>query len=188
MIEVSRESAETRIRLRLELRGTGSLEGRTGLPFFDHMLEQLVFHSGIDLEVEAEWDLAHHLMEDLLFLLGRAISKGLGDRRGIARFGWSAIPMDESLIMTSVDLGGRVHFSCDLKGGQVEGLAVDDLMHGIEALARGSLATIHVVAIRAGNLHHAVEATYKSLALSLAQAMGPSPGLRSTKGVVDIEG
>ncbi len=185
-MRVSRRTRETKIDLTVNIYGKGELSGETGLTFFDHMLRTLVFYSGMDLKVEAEWDLSHHLIEDLMYLLGSSISKSLGERRGIARYGWSAIPMDESLVLTSVDLGGRPYFVDNLPSGLVEGVSVRDLMHGIESLARGALATVHVVSLRGDNLHHLVEASFKSLGASLKQALQRVDGIISTKGVIDV--
>ena len=187
-VSLRRESGETRIEVELTLYGRGGLEGGTGLGFFDHMLEQLAFYSGMDLRVWAEWDLAHHLIEDLMYLLGKAVAEALGDRRGIRRFGWSAVPMDESLVLTSVDLGGRVYSSVDFSlQGQVEGVDVSDLAHGVESLARGLGATVHLLVLRRGNPHHVVEAGFKSLGMSLRTALERTGGeVRSTKGVLDL--
>ncbi len=186
-MKVSRATRETKISLEVSLYGKGEFKGGTGLTFFDHMLRTLTFYSGMDLSVEAEWDLSHHLMEDLMYLLGVSLSKGLGDRKGIARYGWSVVPMDESLVLTSVDLGGRPYFSSDIPSGLVEGLSTEDLMHGVESFARGALATVHVVALRKGNLHHLVEASFKSLGLSLRQALQKvGSQIASVKGVIDV--
>lgn len=183
--KLSRKTKETVITLEIELYGRGKFGEGTGLRFFDHMLEQLAFYSGMDLELHAKWDLQHHLMEDTMFLLGRAVGEALGERKGIRRYGWSAIPMDESLVLTSIDLSGRPYYSSDLGEGVVEGLSVSDLSHSIEAFARGSLSTIHVVVLRKGNLHHVVEAAFKSLGLSLNQAKGKEgEEVRSTKEVL----
>lgn len=184
-VRLSRKTKETIITLGIELYGSGRMEGGTGLRFFDHMLEQLIFYSGMDLELHAKWDLQHHLMEDTMLLLGRALMEALGERKGIRRYGWSIVPMDESLVLTSIDLSGRPYYSSDLGEGFVEGLSLSDLSHSIEALARGSLSTVHVVVLRRGNLHHVIEAAFKSLGLSLGQAKSRlGDEVRSTKGVL----
>ncbi len=182
-----RKTKETNITITLNLYGSGIMEGGTGLRFFDHMIEQLVFYSGMDMRIEARWDLRHHLIEDAMFLLGKAISEQLGDREGIRRYGWAVVPMDESLVLTSIDLGGRTSYTSDLSfEGIVEGIDVRDISHGIEALARGSLSTIHIVVLRKGNSHHVLEAAFKSLGLSLGHAkVRTGEGIRSTKGVLD---
>ncbi len=185
-MKVSRKTKETEISLEVRAYGRGKLEGETGLKFFDHMLRTLVFYSEIDLSLEVKWDLSHHLMEDVMYLLGQALSKELGDRKGIARYGWSIVPMDESLALTSVDLGGRAYFVANLKDGLVEGISVYDIMHSVESFARGALATIHVMILRKGNPHHMVEAAFKSLGISLRQALSMDSGLKSTKGVIDV--
>ena len=186
--EVSRKSLETEINLQLNLDGEGKLIGETGLRFFDHLLNQLIFYSQIDLEIKARWDLKHHLIEDTMYLLGKALSEALGDRRGIKRYGWAVTPMDEVLVLTAVDLGGRTHYSVELNlDGVVEGINVSDLGHGIEALSRGLSATIHVLVLRPGNGHHQIEAVFKSLGLSLREAVSlHSSNTLSTKGVLDL--
>src|SRR6059058_6668007 len=122
--EISRKTKETQIRLALDLDGSGQSAARTGVGFFDHMLDLLARHSLLDLSVDAKGDLqvdAHHTVEDVGIVLGLAIEKSLGDKRGIARYGWAIVPMDESLAQVALDLSGRAAFvfNVPFKGGSI---------------------------------------------------------------------
>ncbi len=190
--EVRRETRETRIYVNLAL-APGSIKVLTPIKFLNHMLETLIFYMNASGEVVAE-DLRggfddHHVVEDIFIALGMAIDKALGDRVGIRRFGWSMVPMDDALAVTSVDLGGRAYWV--FRGGSFIGERIGDLTsqmipHIVRTLATYSRSTIHAE-IRWGgeNDHHMAEALFKSLGLSMAQAMEyVDDSVRSLKGGV----
>lgn len=190
--EVRRETRETRIYVELALAPPGGIRVSTPIKFLNHMLETFIFYMNASGEIVAE-DLRgfddHHVAEDVFIALGMAIDRALGDRVGIRRFGWSMVPMDDALAVTSVDLGGgRAYWV--FRGGSFIGERIGDLMtqmippHIIRTLATYSRATIHAE-IRWGgeNDHHMAEALFKSLGLSMAQAMEyVDNSVRSLKG------
>jgi imidazoleglycerol-phosphate dehydratase len=188
--EVTRKTKETDIRVRLTLDGTGESAVRTGIGFFDHMLETLARHGGFDLAVEAAGDLHtgdHHTVEDVGLCLGQAFAKTLGDKRGIARFGWAFCPMDEALARAVVDLSGRPHAECGfgMPFSDIGDFRGDSTVEFLRALANAGAFTVHADLIRGGNIHHALEALFKALALALRQAVAVRPGdasVPSTKG------
>jgi imidazoleglycerol-phosphate dehydratase len=190
--EVSRKTKETEIRVRLSLDGTGESRIQTGVGFFDHMLETLARHGGFDLEVEARGDLQtgdHHTVEDVGLCLGEAFARALGDKRGIVRFGWAYCPMDEALARAVVDLSGRPHAECgfDAPFSDIGNFRGDSIIEFLHALANAGAFTVHLDLIRGGNIHHALEALFKALALVLRQAVSVRPGdtsVPSTKGTL----
>jgi imidazoleglycerol-phosphate dehydratase len=188
---VERTTRETRVRVELRLDGSGTAHSDTGIPFFDHMLEQLGTHAGFDLRVEARGDLevdAHHTVEDVGLALGQALAQGLGDRAGIRRFGSVAVPMDEALVEVALDLSGRpfvvheVPVPAETIGTYDTGLTEDF----VRALATAGGITLHVRLASGRSPHHVVEAEFKALARALADACAPSgrAGPPSTKGVL----
>jgi len=186
---VSRRTAETSVKARIELDGEGSFNGSTGLRFLDHLLTILAFHSFVDLEIEASWDLVHHGVEDVGITLGSAIGQALGDRSGIARFGFALAPMDEALAEASVDLISRPHVCVNLglSSYRVEDMASEDLTHFFHSLATSIPAVVHINVRYGFNDHHRVEAAAKALAISLREAWRREPrrrGAPSSKGVV----
>jgi len=188
---IERETAETRIRLELCLDGTGRAEVSTGIGFLDHMLTALARHSRVDLKLGCEGDLEvddHHSAEDCALTLGAALDRALGDREGIARFGWAYAPLDEALARAVVDLSGRPHAEVELGLTKVRlgTLSAENAGHVIRSLAMAGRATIHVEVLRGENDHHKAEAAFKALALALRQAVARdgSAGVPSTKGVL----
>ena len=188
---IERLTAETEIRVALNLDGEGRAEVGTGIGFLDHMLTALSRHSRIDLELKCVGDLEvddHHTAEDCALVLGSAIDEALGDRSGIARFGWACAPLDEALARAVVDLSGRPHAEVDLGLTKVRlgTLSAENAGHAIRSLAMTSRATIHVDVLRGENDHHRAEAAFKALALALRQAVARDGGNRvpSTKGVL----
>lgn len=186
---VVRTTRETRVEAKVGIDGHGKATVKTTLPFLDHLLVTLATHSLVDLEVEASGDLAHHVVEDVAITLGEATSKALGDRDGIARFGWALVPMDDALALGSVDLARRPFSSVDLKiaNTSIEGLKSEDIIHFVNSLAASLEASLHLRVQYGRNDHHNVEAAFKALALSLRQAFtidarrsGPS----SSKGAI----
>src|SRR5688500_18561614 len=147
--DLSRQTKETRIRLSLNLDGTGKSAPQTGVGFFDHMLDLLSRHSLIDLTVIAEGDLhvdAHHTVEDVGIVLGQCLEKALGDKRGINRYGWAIVPMDESLAQVAVDISGRAAFifNVDLKGAAIGTFDVELVREFFNALANSAKMNLHI--------------------------------------------
>ena len=186
---VARTTEETDVRVELRLDGDGAATADTGLPFFDHMLEQLGAHAGFDLSVRARGDLevdAHHTVEDVGIAVGQAIAEALGDKSGIRRFGSGLVPLDEALVQVALDLSSRpflVH-AVDAKAKTIGSFDTRLTEEFVRALAQAAGATIHVTALAGRNPHHIVEAEFKALARALGQAVErrPGRGVPSTKG------
>jgi histidinol-phosphate/aromatic aminotransferase/cobyric acid decarboxylase-like protein/imidazoleglycerol phosphate dehydratase HisB len=176
-----RATAETRIRVRLALDGAGRVRVDTGAGLYDHLLEQLAFHGGLDLVLEGAGDLEtgpHHTAEDAALALGQALDRALGDRRGIARYGDAVVPMDDALARAAVDLGGRPW--AELRLERDPGLAG----HMLTSLAQAGRLAVHVEATGRDD-HHVAEAAFKAVGRALRTAVGPEgAGLPSTKGVL----
>ena len=173
--EVVRETRETRIRVALALDGSGESELKIPDEFLRHMVETLARYSGIDLEVSAEGDIAHHLIEDVAITLGRAYRQAMGDAP-VRRIANSTVPMDEALVQVSVDLIDRPYVH----------LEVPDVMyeHFLRSFAMEMRATVHTVVLRGKDDHHIVEATFKALGLALREALMPASSVMSTKSKV----
>lgn len=172
---VERTTNETTIAIALNLDGQGETKVSTGVGFFDHMLEQLGKHSGFDLEVTASGDLhidAHHTVEDCGIALGDALSRALGDKAGITRYGWSIVPMEEALVRCALDLSGRPHlsFEVDVPAEQIGNYDPDLTEEFFIALTRSAGITMHLKLLSGKNSHHIVEAAFKAVARSLASA------------------
>jgi imidazoleglycerol-phosphate dehydratase len=190
--DISRQTKETRVRVALDLDGAGKAAPSTGVGFFDHMLELLGRHSLIDLEVEAEGDLqvdAHHTVEDVGIVLGQALEKSLGDKRGIHRYGWAIIPMDESLAQVAIDLSGRPAFvfRVEFKGDSIGNFPVELIEEFFKALAVNAKMNLHVSVPYGTNNHHISEAIFKATARALRQAVSVDPRsneVPSTKGTL----
>jgi imidazoleglycerol-phosphate dehydratase len=188
--EVTRNSKETRLRAKVDLEGKGRVRVATGLPFLDHMLEQVARYGGFDLIFRGSGDVhvdTHHLVEDAGIVLGQTLSQALGDRAGIARFASAYAPLDESLARVVVDLGKRPYLSYNVPlRGRVGTMESEVLEEFWRALSIHLGATIHVDVIRGRNRHHVAEATFKALGLALRQAMaaGAGPGVPSSKGLL----
>jgi len=190
--DVERKTKETTIRLSLDLDGEGTASIRTGVGFFDHMLDLLARHAYLDLTIEATGDVEvddHHTVEDVGICLGEAIRKALGDKQGITRFGSASVPMDEARADVSVDLSGRpylVYKTCALpeKIGDFDAQLAGEFL---QALATHGGMNLHVSAPYGENGHHIMEAIFKALAKALAQAVRRDQrekGVPSTKGVL----
>jgi len=189
---VRRETAETQIELQLALDGTGKAQIATGVGFLDHMLALLARHAAMDLAVKAAGDLEvdqHHTVEDVGICLGQALKQALGDKSGIRRFGHFCLPMEEALITSAVDLGGRAYFVFDAqfptpKIGQFDSELVADFW---QALAANALCNLHVIVHHGRNSHHIAEAVFKATARALRMAVEPDPRITdvpSTKGTL----
>jgi imidazoleglycerol-phosphate dehydratase len=187
--EVYRKTKETEVSVKVNLDGEGKADTNTGVPFLDHMATSLATHSMIDITAKVKGDLRHHSVEDLAICLGEALSKALGNREGITRFGNAAVPMDCSLAFAAVDLVKRPYFKIDLKlrGKKIEDMPTEDINHFFESLAISLCANVHVFVQYGSNDHHKAEAAIKALALSLRQAIALDPrrkGVPSSKGVI----
>jgi imidazoleglycerol-phosphate dehydratase len=190
---IDRHTTETQIRLALTIEGRGRYEVSTGIRFLDHMLELFARHGAFDLSVAATGDLdvdQHHTVEDLGIALGEAVSKALGDRRGINRAGYFLMPMDETLGLAAIDLGGRPHAAVDLKlrvkrVGDLQAELVHDFFEGFAAGAR---ANVHVKVLYGRSSHHHIEAVFKAFARALRVACSKdrqlARALPSTKGLI----
>jgi imidazoleglycerol-phosphate dehydratase len=175
--EVTRKTKETDITVRVGLDGTGKAEAKTGIAFLDHMLHSLATHSLIDINAKAKGDLMHHTVEDVAITLGKAVSKALGDRVGIRRFGDAVVPMDDALALASIDLVKRPYSVLDLKLQRVmlEDAPKEDLEHFFGSLAQALEATVHVKVLEGSNDHHKFEAAVKAFALALKEAVALDP-------------
>jgi imidazoleglycerol-phosphate dehydratase len=187
---VARKSKETQLTAKVVLEGAGRIIVSTGLPFLDHMLEQVARYGGFDLTMRGSGDIevdAHHLVEDAGIVVGQALSQALGPRKAIARFASAYAPLDESLARVVVDLGKRPFLSYNVPlRGRIGALESEVLEEFWRALSIHLGATIHVDLIRGRNRHHIAEATFKALGLALRQAMaaGPGGGIPSSKGLL----
>jgi imidazoleglycerol-phosphate dehydratase len=188
--EITRKTNETDIRLSINLDGTGIASIKTGVGFFDHMLDLLSRHSLIDLTVVANGDLhidAHHTVEDVGIVLGQALEKAIGDKRGINRYGWAITPMDESLAQVAIDLSGRPAFVYHAKyqGDSIGTFPVELVDEFFKSVATAAKMNLHITVPYGTNNHHVAEAIFKATAkaLRMAVAVDPrNPGVPSTKG------
>ncbi|CAN5722093.1 imidazoleglycerol-phosphate dehydratase HisB [soil metagenome] len=191
--ELTRKTRETEITLRLDLDGSGTADVQTGIGFFDHMLDALARHGMFDLHLRCQGDLhidAHHTVEDVGIVLGAAFAEALGEKRGVVRFADATVPLDEALVRAVVDLSGRayLHFDVPLVAGQprVGDFDVALAPEFWRAFATEARLTLHLDAIRGGNAHHLIEATFKAAARALDAATGLDPrraeSIPSTKG------
>ncbi len=180
-----RKTKETNIRVELNLDGKGDYKIDTGIKFFDHLLASFSRHGGFDLRVNAKGDNEHHVVEDVAICLGEAIKKALGGKTGIARFGNAIIPMDDVLMLASIDLGGRSYCSLDLKmkRKRVEDLSVEMLPHFLETLSFEARMNLHAKLLDGKNDHHKAECLFKALGVALREASRVvGSGIPSTKG------
>ena len=173
--EDRRETAETRIRVRVQIDGTGRSRITSGIGMFDHLLDQLARHSLMDLEVEAAGDLevdAHHTIEDIGICLGRALNRALGDRGGIVRMADRTVPMDETLVQVALDLSGRPFAAIDLRfhGERIGSLPTELIEHFLNSFAFEARIALHVRELAGKNDHHRAEAAFKALARALGDA------------------
>ena len=191
-VTIERNTKETQVSLALDLDGSGAGTVETGIGFFDHMLELLKKHALIDLTVKATGDLHvdyHHTVEDVGLVLGKALNAALGDRRGLTRYGFASIPMDEALCETSLDLGGRpfLVMQCPMKHLFVKDFEVKLLEEFFRAVAVEARANIHLRQVYGDETHHVCEGLFKSFARALRQAKAIDPletGVPSSNGVI----
>lgn len=190
---VERNTRETRIRVELELDGTGQHAIKTPLPFLSHMLDQLGRHGMFDLTVHAEGDVeidGHHTTEDVGIVIGQAFTKALGDKRGIRRYGSATLPMDEACVTCALDLSGRTYFVWRVPMPKAKVGEFDTELAEVffEGFARGAGANLHMHMLEGQVLHHIIEICFKAFAKALREACEVDPrqtGVPSTKGSLD---
>jgi imidazoleglycerol-phosphate dehydratase len=189
---IRRQTQETNIELALSLDGGGAAQIDTGVGFFDHMLTLFAKHGAFDLTIKAQGDLhvdAHHTVEDVGICLGQAIRQAIGDKAGIRRYGHFTLPMDETLVTTAIDLGGRAAlvFGATFPAAKIGEFDAELVEEFCNALAGNALANLHIVLHHGRNSHHIAEAIFKSLARALRMAVEHDPrmtGVPSTKGTL----
>jgi imidazoleglycerol-phosphate dehydratase len=188
---VQRNTLETRIEVALNLDGDGRSAVATGVPFLDHMLDQVARHGLVDLEIRAEGDLhidAHHTVEDVGITLGQALAQALGDKRGIRRYGYAYVPLDEALSRVVVDLSGRpgLEFAVEFARARVGDFDVDLCEEFFRGLVNHAAITLHVDNLKGRNAHHQAETLFKAFGRALRMALEPDPRMAgvtpSTKG------
>jgi imidazoleglycerol-phosphate dehydratase len=190
--ELSRRTAETEITVALDLDGTGARDMRTGIGFFDHMLDQLARHSMIDLKVEAKGDLHiydHHTVEDVGITIGQALRQALGDKAGIRRYGSCLLPMDDALVRAALDLSGRpfLVWKLDLSAPKIGSFDTELVREFFTGFAMNAGMNLHVERLDGVNAHHVTEAAFKAVARALREAVEPdkrASGIPSTKGTL----
>ena len=190
--EITRGTKETELSVRLDVDGAGAGERRTGVGFFDHMLDLLARHGRLDLEVQATGDLetgAHHTVEDTGLSFGSALDRALGDRTGIARYGHAIVPMDEARATCAIDISGRplLVWSADLPPGAIAGFDHELAEEFFRAVSSTAKLTLHVSVDSGSNAHHMIEAAFKAFARALRTAVAVDPtetGVPSTKGTL----
>ena len=202
--EVSRKTKETDIRVNVQLEGNGNIKVDTSIKFLDHIITSFATHSLIDIQIEATGDLIHHTAEDVALTLGEAINKALGDRKGIKRFGFAMVPMDDALSYSAIDLVKNLEDAAaysavdlvkrpfqvaDLKIDKegIEDMAAEDIYHFIQSFSQSLQANIHVIVKYGNNDHHKVESAIKCIALAIRNAISTDnnrTGTPSTKGVM----
>jgi len=187
---VVRETKETRVEVRVDLDGDGTTEVSTGVPFFDHMLDQLGRHGRLDLVVQTNGDLhidAHHTVEDTGIALGQALFEALGDKAGVERFGDATVPIDEALVRVAIDLSGRPYlvYEADTPVELVGTYETTLTKHFFEALVANAGITLHVQKLSGDGSHHIQEAVFKAVAVALRRAVRVTgAAIPSTKGTL----
>ena len=189
--EIQRDTRETQVKVALDLDGRGESRLSSGIPFLDHMLDQIARHGALDLEVNAKGDLqidAHHTVEDIGITLGMAIAKALGDKKGIRRYGHAYVPLDEALSRAVVDFSGRpgLEWHVDYRRARVGDFDVDLTHEFFQGFVNHAQATVHIDNLRGDNAHHQCETVFKAFARGLRMAIEPEPRaagvVPSTKG------
>jgi imidazoleglycerol-phosphate dehydratase len=190
-VEVTRNTLETRITVRLNLDGSGQSNLATGIGFFDHMLDQIARHGLIDLDVQCEGDLhidGHHTVEDVGITLGQAFAKAVGDKKGLTRYGHAYVPLDEALSRVVLDLSGRpgLELHCDFTAGMIGALDTQLVFEFFQGFVNHAGVTLHIDNLRGRNAHHQCETIFKAFARALRMATTPDPRaagmMPSTKG------
>ena len=190
---VSRNTLETQISVKLNLDGSGRAVLNSGVPFLDHMLDQIARHGLIDIEVSAQGDLhidAHHTVEDIGITLGQAFAKAAGDKKGVRRYGHAYVPLDEALSRVVLDLSGRpgLEFHVPFSRAVIGEFDVDLVHEFFQGFVNHALVTLHVDNLRGANAHHQAETIFKAFGRALAQAVATDPRVKdvpSTKGMLE---
>ena len=191
--QVSRDTLETQISVTLNLDGRGKAELETGLPFLEHMLDQIARHGMLDIDIRAKGDLhidAHHTVEDLGITLGQALAIAVGDKKGIRRYGHAYVPLDEALSRVVVDFSGRpgLEFHLPFTRAVVGNFDVDLFREFFQGLVNHAQITLHIDNLRGANSHHQIETVFKAFGRALRMALAPDPAMAgvtpSTKGVL----
>ena len=191
--EIQRDTKETQVFVAVDLDGSGEARLESGIPFLDHMLDQIARHGSIDLTVRAKGDLeidAHHTVEDIGITLGQALARALGDKRGIRRYGHAYVPLDEALSRAVVDFSGRpgLEFHVEYTRARVGDFDVDLTHEFFQGLVNHAQATVHIDNLRGDNAHHQCETVFKAFARALRMAVEPDPraggAIPSTKGAL----
>ena len=190
---VSRDTAETKITVTLNLDGTGQSKLATGIGFFDHMLDQIARHGLIDLDVQCKGDLhidGHHTVEDVGICIGQAVRQAVGDKKGLTRYGHSYVPLDEALSRVVVDFSGRPGLVLDAKftAGMIGQLDTQLIHEFFQGFSNHALVSLHIDNLKGVNAHHQVETIFKAFGRALRMALTPDPRMAgtvpSTKGVL----
>jgi imidazoleglycerol-phosphate dehydratase len=176
--EITRNTAETQVRVRVDLDGTGTQQLATGVPFLDHMLDQIARHGLVDLEIEAKGDLhidAHHTVEDVGITFGQAVARAIGDKKGIRRYGHAYVPLDEALSRVVIDLSGRpgLHWQVPFTRAMIGQFDVDLAREFFQGFVNHAQVTLHVDNLRGDNAHHQCETVFKAFARALRMAVEP---------------
>jgi imidazoleglycerol-phosphate dehydratase len=188
---VKRDTLETRIEVTVNLDGAGLSNFQTGVPFLDHMVDQIARHGMIDIDIKAEGDLhidAHHTVEDIGITLGQAITQALGDRRGIRRYGHAYVPLDEALSRVAIDFSGRpgLEYHIDFPRARIGDFDVDLFREFFQGFVNHALVTLHIDNLRGRNAHHIVETVFKAFGRAVRMALEHDPRMQgimpSTKG------
>ncbi|MBO6558079.1 MAG: imidazoleglycerol-phosphate dehydratase HisB [Pseudomonadales bacterium] len=189
--EIERNTLETQITVSVNLDGNGERSFETGLPFLEHMLDQVARHGLVDLNISAKGDLeidAHHTVEDIGITLGQAIHKAMGDKKGIRRYGHAYVPLDEALSRVVIDFSGRpgLEYSVDFVRGTVGEFDVDLFHEFFQGFVNHAQVTLHIDNLKGGNAHHQIETVFKAFGRALRMAIEPDPRMSdvmpSTKG------
>ena len=183
--EVSRDTAETKIKVRLNLDGTGESKLATGIGFFDHMLDQIARHGFIDLDVQCEGDLhidGHHTVEDVGIAIGQAVRQAVGDKRGLTRYGHSYVPLDEALSRVVVDFSGRPGLVLDAKftSGTIGQLDPQLIHECFQGFVNHAVVTLHIDNLKGANAHHQAETMFKAFGRALRMALERDPRMAGT--------
>lgn len=189
--DVTRNTAETKIQVRINLDGTGTAKLSTGIGFFDHMLDQIARHGLIDLEIACQGDLhidGHHTVEDVGITLGQAVAKAVGDKKGLRRYGHAYVPLDEALSRVVIDFSGRpgLHMRVPFKSGMVGAFDTQLAFEFFQGFANHALVTLHIDNLHGDNAHHQCETVFKAFARAIRMALEIDPRMGdiipSTKG------
>ena len=190
---INRNTNETQITVELNLDGTGESKFATGVPFFEHMLDQIARHGLLDLDIRADGDLeidGHHTVEDIGIVVGQAFAQALGDKRGITRYGHAYVPLDEALSRVVIDFSGRpgLHYRVNYPRAWVGDFDLDLLREFFQAFVNGSSATLHIDNLHGDNAHHVAETVFKAFGRAVRMAVQPDTrmggAIPSTKGAL----